>query len=171
MFCVVKSYSDGRISPQFLNWAPRRRLSNFKPLINAARLSMRSGETKAMCRRPATAVSTGPHYPGFQPFDVASRPWRSMQVTSFRAKSGVSRNDPETLGDDHASSGDEPGHWRRIGFPFQQQLRTVHTSFQAHQRSVFQNSKLPILSIDLGPCCNVPTRLDASGAKKIFRRD
>ena len=131
MFCVVKSYSDGRISPQFLNWAPRRRLSNFKPLINAARPLMRSGETKAMCRRPASAASTGPHYPGLQPFDVASRLWRSMHVTSFRAKSGVSRNDHKTLGDDHASSGDEPGHWHRIGLPFQQQLRTVHTSFSS----------------------------------------
>jgi hypothetical protein len=135
MFCVVKSYSDGRISPQFLNSAPRRRLSSFKPLINAKPPSMRSGETKTMCRRPATAASTGPHYPGLQPFDVASRPWRSMHVsmhvTSLCANSGVSRNDPETLGDDHASSGDEPGHWCRIGFPFQRQLRRVHTSFRS----------------------------------------
>ena len=130
MFCVVKSYSDGRISPQFLNWAPRRRLSNFKPLINAVWRLTRS-ETKAMRRGPATAVSTVPNYPRLQPFDVASRPWRSMQVTSFHAKSGVSRNDHKTLGDDHAASGDEPGHRRRIGLPFQQQLRTVHTSFSS----------------------------------------
>lgn len=141
MFCVVKSYSDGRISPQFLNWAPRRRLSNFKSLINAVPLSIRSGETKAMCRRPASAASTGPHYPGLQPFDVASRLWRSMHVTSFRAKSGVSRNDPETLRDDHASSGDESGYWRRIGFPFQQQLRAVHTSFRSSSTFRFPEFK------------------------------
>ena len=131
MFCVVKSYSDGRISPQFLNWAPRRRLSSLKPLINAKPPSMRSGETKATCRRPATAVSTGHHYPRLQPSDVTSRPRRSMHVPSLRANSGVSRNDPETLGDDHASSGDEPGHWYRIGFPFQRQLRRVHTSLRS----------------------------------------
>lgn len=131
MFCVVKSYSDGRISPQFLNWAPRRRLSNFKPLTNAMPPSMRSGAIKVVRRRSATTVSTGTHYPRLQPFDVMSRPWRSMRVTSFRAKSGVSRHDPKTLGDDHASSGDEPGHWRRIGFPFQRQLRRVHTSFRS----------------------------------------
>jgi hypothetical protein len=66
MYCVVKSYSNRRISRQFRNWTPRLRLSKFRQFDNAA-LPFAHGSEAACGRHKRPMSQPGPHHLGFQP--------------------------------------------------------------------------------------------------------